>query len=455
MLARTTANVIDARDTAAHTIDNALKNAGIKEKTRLEKARDNLDLASHKLLTAIGAHEPTTMEKLRCYSYNAKEIITGHPSNTLVCEGLGAGMGLKDTTVHPTHKGGLIDKVLKTLHLREKDSWEKASDSFDIGVHKIKVLLGQEDRTVNEKVNNALESARSEIRSLGKDLSHKIPPSLGGHPPSPFEQLSDSTKHGYYKALKEGGKRYAIIRRNLDKTLKQAGIKDKNTIDKVNDALRSSYHDFAVQLGFQEPSSLDVLSDFFHPLKPTMKKRSDSIWSKTARAIGLQPKTAAEQARDAYFQSLHDFKVLTGQEDRTITEKLNKALDDSQKWVSHSVSSVGQGVSDASDAAAANAMKALLEVRRETDHLLKKAGRRDKTALEKGRDRLDEAMTTLWAALGFHEPSLIDRVKLQLIKSGAKIAGDKAGHAVEVLLDPHGELQPGLFQRMAERVGLH
>lgn len=448
MLARTTASVIDARDTASHAIDQALKNAGIKEKSRMEKARDRLDLASHKLLRSLGVHEPSTMEKLKCYSYNAL-----HPSDTIVCEGIGIGM--KDTTLHPAQKGGVVDRVLKALHLREKNSYEKASDAFDAGLHKVKVLLGQEEPSVNEKVEHALGAARAEMRALGKQLSHAIPPSLGGSKPSSFEQLSDSTKASYYKALKEGGKRYATVRKNLDSALKKAGIKDETTLDKINHGIKSSYHDFAVQLGLQEPSALDVLSDWAHPLKPTMAKRSDSIWSKTARILHLQPKTAAESARDAYYQSLHNFKALTGQEDRTVTEKLHRALDDSQKWVAHSVSSVGQGVSDASDAAAANAMKALLEVQSESNRLLKKAGLKEKSKIEKAKDALDESTAALWSALGFHEPTLLDRVKMALIKSGMKVAGAKGGHTVEVLLDPHGELQPGVFQRLAEKVGLH
>lgn len=364
MVAKTIGSVLDARDAASHAADAALKRAGIKERSRVEKAREGINTATSKLLLALGVRDPTFLEQLQGYGHSGKHLLT---------------------TAHGgfAHTGGYIDRMLKALHLRERSAWEKGLAGLDVTLHNIKTTLHLEEPTAQEKVSAAIDRARNQMRDLSNDVLSHVPSAEG---------TTDAAKAQYHRTISAAAKQYHSIRRDLDNALKAAGVKDKSTADKLSSGVQTAWHDFGVAIGVAEPTVAEKLSDMIP--SATRKRRSDSIWAKTAKSLGLKRKSAAESARDSYVQALHRLKVALGQEDPNVTEKLQHAMTESQRWVSHAADSVENNLPDLTamtaearakyESTAASTVSALSGVRKQLDGLLKHAGLKEKSKLEVG-----------------------------------------------------------------------
>lgn len=446
--------MLAARDAASSATDEALRTLHLKpaRRTRLQAARDSLDAATHRMLVALGFHEPTAAERITRYTAALAGKAQGVGRGTINAVGnAGAGVasvvgsGGNAITNAPSGLASALDTVLKALHLRERSKLEKAQETWHDAMHQLKVALKIEDPTAAEQLGIAIDNAQGRIKNLAADMAAALP----GSSSAGETGITKSARKAYARTLSRAGKQYAAIRKDVDAALKAAGIKDRSLAEQIMASSSSAWHELGLALGTSEPTLGEKLHDAL-PIA-TQKRRTDSVWTKVLKAAHIKPKTAQETARDAYFDGLHKLQAtlhLSQSSDPTVLGRIENAITTSRDAVGAAVDAAG----DATSNTAASAAQALLSVRRELGRLLKLKGTtdQDRSALQVARDTVDESIDALWAALGYHEPSTMDRIKAGLVNALHGVGAHAAAQKAEAAIDPDGRLHggPGVLNRM-------
>lgn len=444
--------MLTARDSASSATDEALRTLHLKpaRRTRLQAARDSLDAATHRMLVALGFQEPTAAERITRYTAALANRAQGVGRGTINAVG-NAGAGVASVVgaggnvlgKAPSGMAAALDTVLKALHLRERSKLEKAQETWHDAMHQLKVAMKVEDPTAAEQLGITIDNAQARLKNLAADVAAALPSGSGD------AGISKSARKAYSKTLSRAGKTYASIRKDVDSALKAAGIKDRTLAEQITGSAASAWHDLGLALGMAEPTLGEKLHDAL-PLA-TQKRRTDSVWTKVLKATHIKPKTAQETARDAYFDGLRKLQStlhVSQTADPTVLGRIENAITSSRDAVTAAVDAAG----DATSNTAASAAQSLLSLRRELGRLLKLKGGTDKecSALQAARDTVDESIDSLWAALGYHEPSAMDRIKAGLVNALHGVGAHAAAQKAEAAIDPEGRLHggPGVLNRM-------
>jgi hypothetical protein len=235
--------------------DQALKAAGLRERTTAEQLANSFNSAWHDLGVSLGFSEPTLLEKLSgattphrrgslSQAWDAvslQSIRSPHTDNML-----------RGRALH-MHRRLLLfppSQTLKSLNLRDKTAMDKARDAFDSAIHKTKVLLHAEEPTVAEKVNAALAEARTRADALANALSSSLPSS---------GEMTEAARSQYHQALAAARSQFETIKHDTDQALKAAGLRERTTAEQLANSFNSAWHDLGVSLGFSEPTLMEKM----------------------------------------------------------------------------------------------------------------------------------------------------------------------------------------------------
>jgi uncharacterized protein YoxC len=432
-----------------------------------ERAHDNYNTAIHKIKVALGQEEPTVTEKANRL-LDDLQLKMSHMAS-MVPKTVGNAKDaaddqvtrMKDATWQQLHNLQLeTDKSLKALGIKDKSTMEKVEDSlsrtfhdfavstglkeptlldraqgtYHNAIHKIKVSLGQEEPTVSEKASQMLDDVSSKMSNLAASVPRTISGAKAG------------ADHEVQKLKDSAWQQLQNLQIETDKSLKALGIRDKSTLEKVEDSLSRTFHDFAVSSGLKEPS-------FF-------QRMTDSL-----PGFGHSHKTVIDKAHDNYNTAIHKIKVSLGQEEPTVAEKANKLLDDIQGKMSHLASSMSANVphipTTLHDAKAGtedqllkmkeSTWQQLQNLQAETDKSLKALGIRDKSTMEKVQDSITHTFHDFAVSTGLRDPTLMERVADAIPGRGhksmlerAQSSYDTAIHKVKIAL---GKEEPTVTEK--------
>ncbi len=452
----------DALERVRHDTDASLKSLGLRDKNAAEKLRDGMNTAWHDFMVSSNADVHA-----RCFfacAFGSVRVLfvalcgarAGDRARGPLCLCLGPhSLTLRFLVAHHhllqvqvgVHEpsrfesvqyatgskpglGGMLDRTLKTLHIRDKSAYDKATDSYSTAVHKLKLAVGVEDPTASEKLNTLLEDQRNRMNEVLQSAYESMPTM-----PASGAEVTQQMRTQYAAAQSRLNDALERVRHDTDASLKSLGLRDKNAAEKLRDGMNTAWHDFRAQLGLEHPSP--TLTDRLGahlphmPEAPSANVLSDA-WDRTLKSLHLRDKSATEKAQEQYHTALHALKVALGREDRTATEKLQTAMDTARERVAEAARQAGhalpgggdvaqlpEAVRDAYDTTSQTTITALLGVRNELDSLLKTTGIKHRGPLEQAKLDLDNAMHAVWVTMGYEEPSLYERLMARW--HGAKV----------------------------------
>lgn len=509
---RTAEAMMRARDTAAANADSMLVRLHLKEpqKTRIQAARHQLDAATQGVMESLGFHQPTTWERMRGRAY---DILPGHREEAP--RGLLGGVqdavdGVRDRAASVSDTvSDTYDATLKRLGLRERTVAERALASYHSSWDTIRSKISTSEPSAAQKMAPWMEEQRNRLNEALQSAYEAVPP----------RGLSSSTGSGSSES--EGGVldslglgraqttlRHALDRahEDTDHALKELGLKDRGLYENMRDNATMAYHVLRVQLGLEEPTAMERMKATLglggpaarQPLVKNMphmphvatppdlssSPRSSSSFptlDRTLKSLGLREKSSVDKAREGYEAALHKVKVALGAEDPTLTEKARAALTDAKDQLykaSHTITGIlpkggllypaePAGPLDTAmeaargtyEGASSTAIRSLLTAQHAVDEVLKNAGVRDRTGLERARHDLTSAGHDLWVAMGWESPTLGERLSQTWHKTKVAVGADKPtmAESVKANIDALGDAtlggeQEGLLARMKHKI---
>jgi hypothetical protein len=415
--ARTLSALFHARDTAVDLTDAALKKAGLREEraSLLHRARTGVDAATHSLLVSLGYDTPSAWERLRAYAVSGRKRFSGSSSS---------------------HGGipGAYDAALRRLGLRDRDhgddhhttTLDRAASAYSSVLHSIRSALGAEDTGAGDRFAVFAENQRNRVDEILQSFSEEMPTAamLPSSMTSPFPD-----RETIARASARASALLDTVKAETDAGLAALGpLRDKMTAESLREQFHAAWHDLKVSVGAESPSLLESLQ-YASGTKGGVGGALDGI----LKAVGIRDKSPIESAAEFYATAVHKLRVSLGSESAYPSEKLRQTFADATDrvhelagFVSSVVPGGGAAAAVASsssfpaavraryDTLSAHTIAALVRARDEADRALVASGLKAGAAkgpLADAKASIDAATHKVWVALGFEDPTLLERVE--------------------------------------------
>lgn len=349
--AKAISKFLTTRDTLLSQAEDMLVAAGLKEKnihkSRLQRARDDIDRAFHKLGISLGWSEPTLLERFKGYSSS------GHPLSDKLA-GISSSLGsIPGRAAHDTQKVAEMGRD-KILELRDdvsgkfeamKDRIIEAKDTLASDTKQIKDTVMRKGR---EGVAG-IDEMESKVEGVARDAM-------------------DSLKGGVSSVKSQVNRVLHNIRLVSRETADEAANKFFSAGKKVRERVGSEYEDLSDRMNL-------ILEDQRNKINEALQTAYENLHAGDLSGMKMM-KSAKTQMSKATGDIVHMPKSMSEYYD-TLTERLHESL---------------TGVQDA------------------TDQALLKLGIKEPSKLEEIRSIMGGAWRDFRTQLGFGPPTLKDRI---------------------------------------------
>lgn len=440
--------------------DKALKNLGLRERSMVEKAAAQYYSALHEMKVALGAEDRTLGEKLN----HAVTDATGNLKDVMHAAGNWVKFGAEETAPPPSisvlNKArstwedasakalasffrardaatSATDQALIGAGLKEerKSAIGRARDNMDAAFHRLGLALGWSEPTTLEKLRAYTPAG---LRSSSQP-TEGIASTLGSVP----EKAADSLQYASH-----------VTRAQLDRFLKDWGLRDKSTAEKAADQFHGTMRSFKQRIGIEDVNARDRFSTVMEEQNNRVMEALQTAFEALPPAVQDTP-TALSDA--AYAVSPGRLPDTLRHQYAIASAKLSDALETAQESTDRALKNIGWREKSTGEALRDNVTEAWHNLKVQIglekpgvyeqiqyavgtkpglaggyDRMLKRLHIRDKSGVEKAEEGFIDAYRKMKVALGAEDPALSERVmeSLSYAKDALKEAAQSTAQLV-------------------------
>jgi hypothetical protein len=264
------------------------------------------------------------------------------------------------------------------------------------------------------QVNDILAGTQADVSATLSKLSDALPSVSSG---TAVADMTDAARQQYNAAMHAAGSALDSYWSKQDKALKSLGIRDQTVLEKLQSGIEDAWNSFASALGVHEQTVWERLED----LVP-----SQGAFKRALKSVGIIPRTPVEEAMEQYTQALNSVHHFFSKEDVPVSEKLMQTVQDGLDSVRQAGRYVGlvpqsatlpQRVQQQLGHLNERAARALIQIERESQRLLRSGRLQGKAAAQEASESLESARRALWTALGYKDPSFLQKMSWYLDES--------------------------------------
>jgi hypothetical protein len=277
------------------------------------------------------------------------------------------------------------DSALKTLGLREKNIYDIAALRY------YKTLQELEKEFDGPMIENQINSI-DEIRQILYENIPTLPKGI-----SRISELPENVQN-----------KYRTVTKNLQSFLNRHDFfpTDKTFNERLRKNITNAFHNFKIAIGAEEPGYIEAIQ-YATVRKNGLAGNLDKILKWT----GLREKSVLENARDNFRLKIHQFNAAMGNENPYFSERLGQFLINAQdhldQLIHYPIAARAESEYEQVSAAVA---ASLLRLQDQTEIILKKTGLKKRTLIEETKKQLDESIHTIFVALGYADPTFLEKL---------------------------------------------